>query len=476
MSQYQAALVLGMLVAACTPAETDPWAFLDELRGLDEKSDAFNEKIGLLGTVRYGEVVQDFTERRVAAVKFTGRQGDAVRIDVVQGMSSLSFNGFAADGLLVNAKMERIDLLPESTAAAVHSRGGWHLFDGDRLLGRPYVPPYNTPGDVEGALQTTDTVLPSDGDYFVLIQPNRRESEVYPPTIVASVNPWFSAGISGPINALWGNGERWVGVWVDTRIQVAELAKPGWREVTSVSGLAIAERCDLVGIWGSDAAIYAVGSGGCLLRSVDQGETWQRLDSGTTEDLHDVWGLAVPSYLFLAGADGHVLRSTDGGTSWLPFPIASQSCGKVLDLSGTQDHVYAVCESGDIVRSTNRGAEWVTVLHAPGARSLHADGQDVYAVASQALLSSHDAGRSWTTKPTTSQGHRVWGHGSSAYVTTEFGVLQTSDGGQVWSHLLPSFGIPGMTMIGTPNGGPIWGSDGMVVTAGAGATYLTDVP
>src|SRR6267142_995111 len=68
-------------------------------------------------------------------------------------------------------------------------------------------------------------------------------------------------------------------------------------------------------IWGSEAAVFAIGEGGTILRSSDHGGTWAAIASGTTRHLSAIWGSSEGD-LWAAGDEHTILRSTDTGLSW----------------------------------------------------------------------------------------------------------------------------------------------------------------
>src|SRR5689334_11412968 len=64
----------------------------------------------------------------------------------------------------------------------------------------------------------------------------------------------------------------------------------------------------LSAVWGSGRRLFAVGSNGKVLRSIDGGERWADQASGTTDWLLGVWGPAAGrgEEVFAVGWDGTV--------------------------------------------------------------------------------------------------------------------------------------------------------------------------
>jgi len=60
----------------------------------------------------------------------------------------------------------------------------------------------------------------------------------------------------------------------------------------------------LFGVWGSSASdVWVVGAGGTILRSSDQGASWDRIAIATTSTLRAVWGTS-PTDVWVAGDNG----------------------------------------------------------------------------------------------------------------------------------------------------------------------------
>jgi photosystem II stability/assembly factor-like uncharacterized protein len=94
-----------------------------------------------------------------------------------------------------------------------------------------------------------------------------------------------------------------------------------WDNVTSGTG------DYLRGISFANSTFVAVGSGGTIIRSTDNGSSWDDVNSGTSEVLR---GITFGNNIFLAvGDDGTIVKSVDNGSSW-----SSSSSGTTNDLNG----------------------------------------------------------------------------------------------------------------------------------------------
>ena len=150
------------------------------------------------------------------------------------------------------------------------------------------------------------------------------------------------------------------------------------------------------------------GTGGGLLRSTDQAQTWQ--DALRALDLQEpvaILCLAQQSQMVFAGAVGGVLITPDFGDSWamvlLPTPPASVSA-LVVSPSFLQDGiVVAGTLEGGVYLSQNGGEHWkawnfgledyhvLALAISPGFGTDHC----LYAGTETGLFRSQNGGRSW---------------------------------------------------------------------------------
>ena len=67
--------------------------------------------------------------------------------------------------------------------------------------------------------------------------------------------------------------------------------------------------------WASAFELWAVGSGGTILRTTNGGSNWDAMVSGTAANLFDI-DTADGSDLWAVGADGTIRTSNDAGIMW----------------------------------------------------------------------------------------------------------------------------------------------------------------
>ncbi len=117
---------------------------------------------------------------------------------------------------------------------------------------------------------------------------------------------------------------------------------------------------NLAGVWGSSSSdVFAVGSGGTILQY--SGTVWKAMNSGSSKDLSGVWG-SSSSDVFAVGDNGTILHYD--GTSWVRM-----ASGTADDLSGvwgsSSSDVFAV---GGRLNYSYRQAGHGTVLHYDGSQ------------------------------------------------------------------------------------------------------------
>ncbi len=106
------------------------------------------------------------------------------------------------------------------------------------------------------------------------------------------------------------------------------------------------------GLWGwpSGAELYAVGSVGLILHTLDGGKSWIAQPSGTMVGLKGVWGIDSGD-VWVVGDHLTLLHSTDGGKSWQQNPTPPMDKRiTFFDVWGfAPDDVYVVGDFGTIL-------------------------------------------------------------------------------------------------------------------------------
>ncbi|MFH0730539.1 MAG: YCF48-related protein [Pseudomonadota bacterium] len=200
--------------------------------------------------------------------------------------------------------------------------------------------------------------------------------------------------------------------------------------------------------------IWAIGSGGILLHSVDDGETWEERQLGPPEQVFSSISFPDKDNGWVVGTRGMILHTQDGGGTWKKteklYSKNSQACSseslkiyytKVFFLD-TQ-HGWIVGEMGTVLLTTDGGNVWELVDTDKNLTTLNdikfADVKSGWAVGEQGvIIASVDGGTTWQDQqsgaqttlmsveisPTDKQ--TLWAGG------LEGTVLTTKDRGATW--------------------------------------------
>jgi photosystem II stability/assembly factor-like uncharacterized protein len=103
----------------------------------------------------------------------------------------------------------------------------------------------------------------------------------------------------------------------------------------------------------SDSVGYAVGEGGIVMKTSNQGANWTTLTTGFFGNLNTVFFLN-DSVGFISGSGSH--KTTNGGATWTPIYPAGTTVVSIFFF--TPDSGYAVTYGGDVVKTIDGGANW----------------------------------------------------------------------------------------------------------------------
>jgi photosystem II stability/assembly factor-like uncharacterized protein len=106
----------------------------------------------------------------------------------------------------------------------------------------------------------------------------------------------------------------------------------------------------------------AVGDGGRVYRSSDDGKSFQRVASGTDANLRALAYDAARHTLWAVGDGGAVLRSTDQGVTWVRIAVPTTENLFVVGLHPTGDAVWLGGNRGITLRSSDHGEHFAIVV------------------------------------------------------------------------------------------------------------------
>ena len=207
--------------------------------------------------------------------------------------------------------------------------------------------------------------------------------------------------------------------------------------------------------------IVAVASGGIIINSDDNGQTWKQINSGVSYDFDKVQFTSAKTG-YISGQNPPLLKTEDGGNTWFPlaWPPSPQYASSLTNMYFVSDSVgYVITNSNaynpsSIFKTTNGGHSWNQL-------SYTAYGSNFYSVwftdanngficgSSGTLLHTTDAGNTWQVITITAVGSNTafnnitFVSAKVGYLTSTAGdILQTTDGGNTWARIstIPSDG------------------------------------
>ena len=157
-------------------------------------------------------------------------------------------------------------------------------------------------------------------------------------------------------------------------------------------------------------AMLVAGQGGKAARSVDGGESWQRVDTGTNENLYGSFADETTGLLFLAGSRGTLLRSRDIGATWSRLVSGSEQELRRFHRDPRSNALLCFGAHGTLLRSVDDGATWRSVVTGTDGvlrKAITEPGTDHLLIAGGqgTLLRSTDGGRRWQKMATHSARH-----------------------------------------------------------------------
>lgn len=165
-------------------------------------------------------------------------------------------------------------------------------------------------------------------------------------------------------------------------------------------------RATLTGVFFHDKNLgWAVGHGQTILKTTDGGKTWELVHAPTDAEspLLDVW-FADSRHGYAVGAYGTFLATGDGGESWSESRITEEDFHLNQIVTAGGERLFIAAEGGKILRSDDGGKTWALLLPPYagsffGALPLGAKSLLIFGLRGH-LFRSDDAGESWSKIPT----------------------------------------------------------------------------
>jgi photosystem II stability/assembly factor-like uncharacterized protein len=194
---------------------------------------------------------------------------------------------------------------------------------------------------------------------------------------------------------------------------------------------------DMVFLEGSEIG-YAVGNGGAILKSTDQGVSWSLMDSATIVNLNGIC-FTGPNNGYIVGDNG-VLLNTNASGQWVSMESGTHYHLNAIG-AATAEKVYAAGYKGLILKKN--GEAW-EVMDSPTIFALYcidfaSATLGIAAGDSGTILRTADGGDSWSKVDVpynTAFLDVYFPSENTGYLTGQQGlILKTSDGGVTWTDI-----------------------------------------
>lgn len=182
--------------------------------------------------------------------------------------------------------------------------------------------------------------------------------------------------------------------------------------------------------------VFAVGTEGVILRSTDNGMTWQSVNCGIKQSLDEIQFVTNDVGYILA--EDIMLKTEDGGTSW--FPLSAYRAKKMQFISESAG--FIADQSGNVYKTNDGGRQWTKIRNGNGVdlySMFFLNDQKGFIVGRYNYLSmTQNGGKTWT-EPDMEDFQFSW-FTDIAFTDSQHGfllcedgnVLVTVDGGITW--------------------------------------------
>jgi photosystem II stability/assembly factor-like uncharacterized protein len=189
---------------------------------------------------------------------------------------------------------------------------------------------------------------------------------------------------------------------------------------------------------------YVVGENGMLLKTTDGGDSWNILNTGTTEHLKDI-EVFGPSNMVICGENGTILTSNDMGETWSIQNITGNNLNDIINVNG--EALIIAGDNSTLLKSLDGGYTWQQLPVYIGGLTMNLKGvgatdQDHITIVgnSSFIYYSTDGGLIWQYPVVTSYNSNLNLNSVVIFNTTDgiiVGddglILITADGGLTWN-------------------------------------------
>lgn len=297
----------------------------------------------------------------------------------------------------------------------------------------------------------------SSQPYWLWQSPKPQGEQLYACSMTAN-GLGLAVGFAGAIVRSSNGGENWQAVYtgIDDALYGVTVAPDGkalavgqdgallrsddafitWQSIDLETGMTFTDA-----VWVGDRIGVIVGyPGDFVYRTIDGGETWKTVRTGTQQGLNRI---VVPAHnvLVAVGQKGTVIRSTDGGLTWSVISVPTNWDLNSVTFKDSSVGV-AVGQQGVILRTEDGGLTWSGVSSGSteylAGVALQADGNGLAAGTGGLILRTEDGGLNWRKplSPTTDEINDVDVSQAGTYlIVGAYAEMYTStDSGESWVH------------------------------------------
>jgi photosystem II stability/assembly factor-like uncharacterized protein len=183
---------------------------------------------------------------------------------------------------------------------------------------------------------------------------------------------------------------------------------------------------------------YIAGNNGTILKSTNQGISWQPVNTGTTGNLRSI--IVSGQNLLSAGSSGLIIRSTDAGMNWSVIP--SGTTNNLNSVSRISSSIFlAVGDQGTIMYSSSSGLNWTPITSGTSVNiNAVSGGSNIIAAGNNGvILKSVYPGTSFTQVPSgSSQNLNAVDFINNTFFIVGSGgtILRSTDNGSSWQPMV----------------------------------------
>jgi photosystem II stability/assembly factor-like uncharacterized protein len=209
-----------------------------------------------------------------------------------------------------------------------------------------------------------------------------------------SRNTWYTGSVGGGIWKTTNAGESWKNLTTNLpNLSTVSLAMP--KSNTNIIYAGTGE-----GFYNSDAI-----SGNGIFKSIDKGETWEQLESTTSNSNFSFVNRIVVDpnneAIVLAATNTSIQKSIDGGTTWLTVFDDDSRIQHIIAHPSDFSILYASVNAGGVIKSTDAGETWRYIFEENTGRIELAiapsEPETIYALNENSqLYISYNSGSEWS--------------------------------------------------------------------------------